>query len=178
MVLLHHKPPQSRAWHWGKGQSWWREDVQAQGTDKGPHADKGKGNCWGVPHGSGTSCKGCVKGHQGKQADKGKPVEGKGWDVLPGHADKGKPVEGKGWGVHHAHWPSDTGLQGKRADKGKLVEGVRARAARPNTSPKSRGVHNGSQNQAKLSKPQRGKRQAHQRSIARTWRRRRRSLPA
>jgi hypothetical protein len=32
-------------------------------------------------------------------------------------------VEGKGWGVHHAHWPSDTGLQGKHADKGKLVEG-------------------------------------------------------
>ena len=108
--------------------------MKAQGTDKGPHADKSKGNCWGVPHVSGTSCKGCVKGHQGKQADKGKPVEGKGWGVhhaqwpsdtgLQGkHADKGKPVEGKGWGVQHAHWSSDTRLQGKHADKGKLVEG-------------------------------------------------------
>ena len=47
----------------------------------------------------------------------------KGWGVLFGHADKGNPVEGKGWGVHRAHWPSDTGLQGKHADKGKLVEG-------------------------------------------------------
>ena len=95
----------------------------AQGKDKGAHADKGKGKGWGVPPGSGTSHKGCDKGHQGKHTDKGKPVEGHRWGVLPGHADKGKPVEGKGWGVHHAHWPSDTGLQGKHADKGKLVEG-------------------------------------------------------
>ncbi len=112
--------------------------MKAQDTDKGPHADKGKGNFWGVPHGSGTSCKGCVKGHQGKQADKGKPVEGKGWGVLPGHADKGKPVEGKGWGVHHAHWPSDTGLQGKHADKGKLVEGE-GKGGEPEHKPKAKG---------------------------------------
>ena len=70
----------------------------AQGKDKGTHADKGKGKSWGVPLGSGTSHKGCDKGHQGKHADKGKRVEGKGWGVLPGHADKGKPVEGKGLG--------------------------------------------------------------------------------
>ncbi len=70
----------------------------AQGKDKGTRADKGKGKSWGVPLGSGTSPKGCDKGHQGKHADKGKPVEGKGWGVPPGHADKGKPVEGKGLG--------------------------------------------------------------------------------
>ena len=64
----------------------------AHGKDKGTHADKGKGKGCGVPLGFGTSHKGCDKGHQGKQADKGKLVEGKGWGVLPGPADKGKPV--------------------------------------------------------------------------------------
>ena len=69
----------------------------AQGKDRGTHADKGKGKGWGVQPGLGTSHKGCDTGHQGKHADKGKPVEGKGWH--PGHAYKGKPVEGKGWYV-------------------------------------------------------------------------------
>ena len=41
----------------------------------------------------------------------------------PSHADKGKPVESKGWGVHIGGWPSDTGRQGKHADQGKLVQG-------------------------------------------------------
>ena len=74
----------------GKGQSWWWEDVMAQGKDKGTHADKGKGKGWGVPPCSGTSHKGCDKGHQGKHADKGKLVEGKGWVVRLGFADKGQ----------------------------------------------------------------------------------------
>ncbi len=82
----------------GESQTWWWEDVIVQGKDKGTHADKGKGKGWGVPLGSGSSHKGCDKGHQGKHADKGKLVEGKGWGVLPGHADKGKPVEGNGLG--------------------------------------------------------------------------------
>ena len=84
---------------------WW-EDAIAQGKgnsmgkDKGTHADKGQGKGWGVPPGSGTSHKGCYKGHQGQHAHKGKPGAAKGWGAHPGHADKGKPVEGKGWGVH------------------------------------------------------------------------------
>ena len=134
-------PPQAQAWwsgHWGEGQSWWWEDVIVQGKDKGAHADKGKGKGWGVPLGSGTSHKGCDKGHQGKHADKGKPVEGKGWGVLPGHADKGKPVEGKGWGVHPGRWPSDPGRQGKHADKGKLVEGE-GKGGEPEHKPKAKG---------------------------------------
>ena len=137
-VVVPQAPPQFWACHWGKGQSWGWEDAKAQGTDKCPHADKSQGNCLGVPHVSGTSCKGCVKGHQGKQADKGKLVEGKGWGVLPGHADKGKPVEGKGWGVHIGRWPSDTGRQGKRADKGQLVEGE-GKGGEPEHKPKAMG---------------------------------------
>ena len=97
--------------------------MMAEGKDTGTHADKGQGKGWGVPLGSGTSQKGCGKGHQGNCADKGKLVEGKGWGVLPSHADKDNPVEGKGWGIRIGCWPSDTGRQGKRADKGKLVEG-------------------------------------------------------
>ena len=74
-VLLHHKR-HPKPGHGGqgigrKGQSWWWEGVMAQGMDKGTHADKGKGKGWGVPLGHGTSRKGCDKGHQGKQADKG-----------------------------------------------------------------------------------------------------------
>ena len=78
-------------------------------------------------------------GHQGKQSDKGKPVEGKGWGVLLGHADKGKPVEGKGWGVHFGRWPSDTGRQGKHADKGNLVEGE-GKGGEPKHKPKAKRV--------------------------------------
>ena len=110
----------------------------AQGKDKGARADKGKVKGWGVPLGSGTSHKGCVKGHQGKQADKGNTVEGKGWGVLPGHADKGKPVEGKGWGVHPGCWPSDPGRQGKHVDKGKLVGGE-GKGGEPERKPKAKG---------------------------------------
>ena len=56
------------------------------GNDKGTHA------LWEVPPGFWDSHKGWHKGHQGQHADKGKPVEGKGYRVHPGHADKGKPV--------------------------------------------------------------------------------------
>ena len=62
----------------GKSQSWRWEDVMAQGRDKGTHTDKGKDKGWGVPLGSGTSHKGCDKGHQGNHADQGKLVEGTG----------------------------------------------------------------------------------------------------
>ena len=77
----------------------------AQGKGKGTRAATGKGKSWGIPLGSETSHKGCDKGHQGKRADKGKPVQGKGWGVLPGHADKGNLVEGNGWGC--TSWPLD-----------------------------------------------------------------------
>ena len=149
----------------------------AQDKDKGTHADKGKGKSWGVPLGSGTSHKGCDKGHQGKHADKGKPVEGKGWGVLPGHADKGKPVEGKGWGVHHAHWPSDTGLQGKHADKGKLVEGE-GKGGEAEHKPKSKGCAQLKPKTGQTEQASEGERQAHQRAIAKARRRRRISPPA
>ena len=156
IVAAPQAPPQAQAWwsgHWGEGHSCWWEDVIVQGKDKGAHAGKGKGKGWGVPLGSGTSHKGCDKGHQGQHAHKGKPVAAKGlrrtswpcrqgqgrglgsttwlWDLPQGmrqghqgrRADKGKPVEDKGWGVHLGPWPSDTGLQGKHADKGKPMEG-------------------------------------------------------
>ena len=93
------------------------------GKDKGTHADKGKGKHWGVPTGFRTSHEGRRKGHPGQHADKGQPVEGKGWRAQPGHADKGKPVEGKGLGVHPGPCPSGTGLQRMHADKGKPAEG-------------------------------------------------------
>ena len=111
--------------------------MMAQGKGKGTHTDKGKG--WGVPPGSGTSHKGCDKGHQGKHADKGKLVEGKGWGVLIGHADKGKPVESKGLGVHIGRWPSDTGRQGNHSDQGKLVKGE-GKGRRARTEAQSQGV--------------------------------------
>ena len=131
----------------GKGTIWWWEDVMAQGKDKGPRADKGNGKSWGVPLGSRTSHKGCDMGHQGKYADKGKPVEGKGWGVLPGHADKGKPVEGKA-GVYIL--PFDPLTRAARASMQTRASSwrVRARAASRNTSLKPRGGHSGSQNQA------------------------------
>ena len=53
-------------------------------------------------------------------------------------ADKGKPVDGKGWGVHLGRWPSDPGRQGKHADKGKLVEGE-GKGGEPEHKPKARG---------------------------------------
>ena len=110
---------------------------EGTGKGKGTHADKGKSKHWGVPPGFGTSHKGWHKGHQGQHADKGKPVEVKGWRAHLGHADKGKPVEGKGWGVHPGPWPSDTGLQCKHADKGKPVEG---KGGEPEHNPKSKGL--------------------------------------
>ena len=107
-VLLHHtRHPKPR--HGGRGIGWGGRArvgggriALSRAKTKGAHADKGQGKGWGVPLGSGTSHKGCDKGHQGKHADKGNPVEGKGWGVLPGHADKGKPVEGKGLG--YTYW--------------------------------------------------------------------------
>ena len=81
---------------------------------------RARGKVGEIPLGSGTSHKGCDKGHQGK------------------HADKGKPVEGKGWGVHPGRWPSDTGRQGKRATKGKLVEGE-GKGGEPEHKPNAKG---------------------------------------
>ena len=52
-------------------------------------------------------------------------------------ADRGKPVEAKGWGVHIGRWPSDTGRKGKRADKGKLVEGE-GEGGKPEHKPKAK----------------------------------------
>ena len=115
-----------------------RQGQQHGKKGQGAHADKGQGKGWGVPLGSGTSHKGCYKGHQGQHAHKGKPVAAKGWGAHPGHADKGKPVEGKGWGVHPRSWPSDKGLQGKRADKGKPVEG-KGKGGEPEHKPNAKG---------------------------------------
>ena len=112
----------------GEGESWtiipwWvpREDVMALCKGMGSGNDKGAYALWGVPPGFGTSHKGWHKGHQGQRADKGKPVEGKGCLVHPGHADRGKPMEGECWGVHTGPSPSGLGLQCKHADKGKPV---------------------------------------------------------
>ena len=130
-------PPRAPAW-WSIIR-WWvpREDVMALCKGMGTGNDKGTHALWGVPPGFGASHKGWHKGHQGQHADKGKPVEVKGWRAHPGHADKGKPVEGKGWGVHPGPWPSDTGLQCKHADKGKPVEG---KGGEPEHNPKSKGL--------------------------------------
>ena len=148
----------------------------AQGTDKGTHADTAMAIDGKYHMALGPPARDASRATKASKQTKGKPVEGKGWGVLPGHADKGDLVEGKGWGVHHAHWPSDTGLQGKHTDQGKPVEGE-GKGGEAEHKPKAKGCAQWKPKSGQTEQASEGKRQAHQRAIART-RRRRISLPA
>ena len=131
-----------------KGQSWWGEDVVVQGKNKGAHADKGKGKGWGVPLGSGTSHTGCDKGHQGNHADQGEPVQGTGGVYFLAMQTRASL-----WRARAGAYILDVGplAQAARASMQTRASSwrVKARAASPNTSPKPRCGHNGSQHQAK-----------------------------
>jgi hypothetical protein len=136
----------------------------AQGKDKGTHADKGKGKGWGVPPGSGAAHKGCDKGHQGKQTRASLLKARAGVYFLA------TQTRASTWRARAGVYIMPIGplTQASKASVQTRANSwkVRARAA-SRIQAQSKGVCTiEAKIRPKLSKPQRGKRQAHQRAVS------------